>query len=93
MNGRVYDPAIARFVSADPNVQTPENLQSFNRYAYVLNNPLKYTDPTGYYSQYVFSQSTDGKIGGFLMAATIFAPLWCGRVCQCGRRARVGIKS
>jgi RHS repeat-associated protein len=34
MNGRVYDPAIGRFMSADPGVPHPENMQSFKRYAY-----------------------------------------------------------
>lgn len=48
MNGRVYDPSLARFMSADPNIQAPGNGQSFNRYSYVLNNPLSYTDPSGY---------------------------------------------
>ena len=37
MNGRVYDPTIGRFLSADPHVQAPGNLQNWNRYAYVLN--------------------------------------------------------
>jgi len=50
MNGRVYDPLIARFVSADPHIQDPMNTQSLNRYAYVNNNPLAYTDPSGYFS-------------------------------------------
>ena len=49
MNGRVYDPVIGRFLSADPFVQFPEQLHSFNRYTYVLINPLSYTDPTGYW--------------------------------------------
>ncbi len=49
MNGRVYDPELGRFLSADPNVQAAENSQSYNRYSYVLNNPLKYTDPSGYF--------------------------------------------
>ncbi len=47
MNGRVYDPVVGRFVSPDPWIQDPENSQSFNRYSYVWNNPLRYTDPTG----------------------------------------------
>lgn len=47
MNGRIYDPLSARFLSADPVIQFPEALQSYNRYSYVLNNPLKYTDPSG----------------------------------------------
>jgi uncharacterized protein RhaS with RHS repeats len=48
MNGRVYDPRLGRFLSVDPVFQFPENLQSLNPYSYVLNNPLSYTDPTGY---------------------------------------------
>ncbi len=48
MNGRVYDPNVGRFLSPDILVQAPDNTQSFNRYAYVFNNPLRYTDPTGY---------------------------------------------
>ncbi|MEZ6074089.1 MAG: RHS repeat-associated core domain-containing protein, partial [Pirellulales bacterium] len=49
MNGRVYDPAIGRFLSADPYIQFPLNTQSYNRYSYVLNNPLSFTDPSGYF--------------------------------------------
>ncbi len=48
MNGRVYDPVLARFLSADPFVQAPGNSQSYNRYSYCANNPLNATDPTGY---------------------------------------------
>jgi RHS repeat-associated protein len=47
MNGRVYDPVIARFLSADPIIKNPYHSQAFNRYSYVLNNPLNSTDPTG----------------------------------------------
>ncbi|MBP3726061.1 MAG: hypothetical protein J6I60_02460, partial [Bacteroidaceae bacterium] len=45
--GRLYDPLIARFLSPDNYVQMPDNAQNFNRYTYCLNNPLKYTDPSG----------------------------------------------
>jgi RHS repeat-associated protein len=48
MNGRVYDPLIGRFISADPFIQAPLMSQSLNRYSYVMNNPLSITDPSGY---------------------------------------------
>jgi len=51
MNGRVYDPVIGRFLSPDPVLQDPANAQNYNKYSYVLNNPLKYTDPSGYISE------------------------------------------
>jgi RHS repeat-associated protein len=45
MNGRIYDPLLGRFLSADIMVQNPGSLQSYNRYSYVKNNPLTLTDP------------------------------------------------
>lgn len=47
MNARLYDPVIGRFLNSDPYVQAPDFSQNFNRYSYCLNNPLKYTDPSG----------------------------------------------
>ena len=46
-NGRLYDPALHRFLMPDNYIQDPFNTQNFNRYGYCLNNPLKYTDPNG----------------------------------------------
>ena len=48
MNGRLYDPVLGRFLQADPVIQAPHNAQSHNRYSYVLNNPLSFTDPSGF---------------------------------------------
>jgi RHS repeat-associated protein len=48
MGGRIYDPVLGRFLQADPIIQAPKNSQSFNRYSYVFNNPLSYTDPSGF---------------------------------------------
>ena len=48
MGGRIYDPTLGRFMSADPVVKGLKNTESYNRYSYVLNNPMSYTDPTGY---------------------------------------------
>lgn len=48
MNGRVYDPKLGRMLSPDPVTQAPENGQNYNRFSYAYNNPLKYTDPSGF---------------------------------------------
>lgn len=47
MNGRVYDPFTAQFFSPDPFIQADGNWLNYNRYAYCLNNPFRYTDPSG----------------------------------------------
>ena len=65
MNGRMYDPLLGRFLSPDNYVQEPYNSQNFNRYAYCLNNPLKYVDPDG---KFFFSPLLPG-IGTFIDAA------------------------
>jgi RHS repeat-associated protein len=48
MNGRMYDAGLCRFLSPDPYVQMAGFTQNFNRYTYCLNNPLLFTDPSGY---------------------------------------------
>jgi RHS repeat-associated protein len=47
-NARIYDPALSRFMTADSIIPNPFDGQSLNRYAYVNNNPLSLTDPTGH---------------------------------------------
>jgi hypothetical protein len=47
MNGRLYDPLLRRFLNADENIQDSQNTQNYNKYAYVINNPLIYTDVSG----------------------------------------------
>ena len=53
MNGRVYDPSLGRFMTADTFIQFDDHSQSFNRYSYVLNNPLSFTDPSGNFLQFL----------------------------------------
>lgn len=48
MNGRMYGPVMSSFLSVDRYVQDPSNSQGFNRYAYCMYNPLRFTDPTGW---------------------------------------------
>lgn len=54
MNGRLYDPATGRFLSADPHIQYADDMQDYNRYSYVNNNPLSATDPSGFFLKKVF---------------------------------------
>ena len=48
MNGRVYDALVGRMISPDPTVPDPMNAQAWNRYSYVGNDPLAFTDPSGF---------------------------------------------
>jgi RHS repeat-associated protein len=47
MNGRMYDPLLGRMLSSDNYVQSPDYTQSYNRYSYAWNNPIRYSDPDG----------------------------------------------
>jgi RHS repeat-associated protein len=62
MNGRIYDPKLRMMLSPDINILDPTDSQHFNRYSYALNNPLKYTDPSG-----------DSVIGAILITAAVGA--------------------
>lgn len=62
MNGRVYDPLVARFVSGDPLIQDPVDGQNYNRYSYVLNNPTNNTDPTGFECETMTGSRVCGNI-------------------------------
>jgi RHS repeat-associated protein len=66
-NARLYDPVLGRFITADTIVPDWTNPQSLNRYAYVLNNPLRYVDPTGHYG--IETAIIVGAIIGALMGA------------------------
>lgn len=87
MDGRMYDPALGRFMSPDPFIQSPDYTQSLNRYVYCLNNPLSLVDPSGYswFSKHwksllsatvgivvsVVSAGTASGIGGIMIAGAL----------------------
>ena len=85
MNGRVYDPELARFLSPDPHVQFSADLQSYNRYSYVSDNPLKYADPTGYFSL------NDGLFLGAEIVGTVIGAVACPATGGVGLRLLVGL--
>jgi RHS repeat-associated protein len=64
MNGRLYDPVVARFLSADPYIQDPSFTQNLNRYSYCLNNPLRYNDPSGEFWNWPMVWFGNWLIGG-----------------------------
>ena len=48
MNARIYDPKAGRFLSADSIIPDPNNPDAYNRYMYVVGNPMMYRDPSGH---------------------------------------------
>jgi RHS repeat-associated protein len=65
-NARMYSPLLGRFISADTIVPGAGNPQAFNRYSYVLNNPLGYTDPSGHCPK--------PTVGGAVICIAAFIP-------------------
>lgn len=69
LNSRYYDPAVGRFLNADTySYLEPETLNGLNLYAYALNNPVMYCDPTGHI---VISAIITGLIIGAAIGAAI----------------------
>ncbi len=82
MNGRVYDPQIGRFTSADPFVQDPMNSQSLNRYSYTFNDPLSNVDPSGFTCTsvgFIFTSGGGSSADGYGGA---FTPYWTFLPCR-----------
>lgn len=71
MEGRVYDPDLGRFMSADP-------MQGGDRYIYVTDNPLSLSDPSGYFAN---GEAGVGQaisdIGPLLSTIQPFCGVWC----------------
>ena len=62
----MYDAVVGRMLSADKYVADASNSQDYNRYSYVRNNPLKYTDPSGWRLHYSgpSDNANDGGVNG-----------------------------
>ena len=72
---RYYDPQIGRFITADPVIPAPFYPQSLNRYSYCYNNPLKYTDPTGHWPDWL-DDIIDGVKDFFNDVGDFFSDNW-----------------
>jgi RHS repeat-associated protein len=74
---RYYDPELGRFIQPDTMVPDPSDSQQLNRYSYVNNNPLKYTDPTGHIAEWVIAAAVyilvSAAVGAAVGAATAAA--------------------
>jgi RHS repeat-associated protein len=70
-NARLYDPQIGRFMGADSMVEAPYSTQDWNRYTYVGNNPLSFSDPSGQCFLGCFWKSPVGRAGIALVAALL----------------------
>ena len=77
MGGRIYDATLGKVLQADPFVQEPNSSQSFNRYSYVFNNPLSYTDPSGFITAKQFLGAMIGFVVGMVLLP-ILGPFWAG---------------
>jgi RHS repeat-associated protein len=78
MNARLYDPALGRFLSPDPYVQAPDFSQNFNRYSYCLNNPLRFTDPSGKFIFGWLSGVMSGLWRGVSQSKNVIQSTWDG---------------
>ena len=78
MHARYYSPHLSRFIAVDPVLGEPAMPQSWNRYAYSLNNPVNYVDPTGLATYLLIAgegflatdmQGQSGDVGDLFMLA------------------------
>jgi RHS repeat-associated protein len=79
MGTRLYDPHLAKFLNPDPFTQFQHSTQGWNRYSYVLNNPLSFQDPSGFFLEGVWDWiSNNWKTLVAIAAAIAVAYLTCG---------------
>lgn len=76
MKGRMFDPRLGTFATADPFIQAPFFGQSYNRYAYVFGNPINLVDPSGLYWRGVARDAPDEIIPGSEYPALVSVMEW-----------------
>ena len=96
MNGRLYDPELGRFLQADPIIQNPLDGQNYNRYSYVGNNPLSYTDPSGFSRWTKWRRPIIGLVVAIAVpwaAATLMQGAFYGAALEAGLVVEAGFAS
>ncbi len=89
MNYKMYDPALGMMLGPDNFVSQPFNTQNYNRYAYALNNPLLYTDPTALDLDQVRGQHPEVTGGHKVRASVIISWLKSNNIRQV-QKSRAG---
>jgi RHS repeat-associated protein len=87
MNGRVQDAITGRFLSPDPTIPHPAHTQSYNRYAYVRNNPLSFIDPSGFADGYYWPHMGAGA--SYAEHTSQFME-WCNEIANSGEEMPEG---
>ena len=77
-HARYYNPATGHFMTPDSVVPNPNDTYSYDRYAYVRNNPVNLTDPTGHFGALIGAIA--GAIVGGIMAWISGGNIWEGMV-------------
>jgi len=72
---RYYSPVVRNFISPDPEIHNLYDPQALNRYSYTLNNPMKYTDPTGKNPLLVYSMVYGALMGAGYMGGVMWGSL------------------
>ena len=77
LRARYYDPAMGRFMNEDTYKGQIENPQSMNLYAYCLNNPVIYIDPSGHsVAKCSSGQGTGKNKKGTGNTTKVVSPVW-----------------
>ncbi len=76
LGARYSDPLLGRFAGIDPKEVNPEDLHSFNRYAYANNNPYRYIDPNGMWAEDVVLAVPGIILGSHSLAQNIREGNW-----------------
>ena len=75
LNARYYNPEWRRFISPDNTAYLdPDSVNGLNLYAYCLNDPVNYCDPSGHLAFFIFTAIIGGALGLGITAAVDYGP-------------------